>query len=56
MRKGRKRKALLVNWEGLYAFMKYKHEKICKEFDDDSQICIIKRIDGKKWECARCEL
>jgi hypothetical protein len=31
-----KRKTLLVNWEGSYAFVKYKEEKGCKEFDDGS--------------------
>jgi hypothetical protein len=36
MRKQGKSRALLVNWEGLYAFMKYKDEKGCKFFFDDS--------------------
>jgi hypothetical protein len=34
MRKLRKKGALLANWEGPYAFVKYKDEKGCKEFDD----------------------
>ncbi len=34
MRKPKKRRALLANREGSYAFMKYKDEKGCKEFDD----------------------
>ncbi len=34
MRKPRKKGALLANWEGPYAFVKYKDEKGCREFDD----------------------
>ncbi len=34
MRKLGKKRALLANWEGLYAFVKYKDEKGCKKFDD----------------------
>ncbi len=56
MKKPRKRRALLANWESLYAFVKYKDEKGCREFDDDSRVCIIKGVDGKQWECARCDL
>jgi hypothetical protein len=47
MRKLGKRRALLANREGPYAFVKYKDKKGYKEFDDDSRVCIIKRIDGK---------
>ncbi len=36
MRKPGKRRALLASWEGSYAFMKYKDEKGCREFDDGS--------------------
>jgi hypothetical protein len=56
MRKPRKRRALLGNWEGPYAFMKYNDEKGCKEFDDGNRVYIIKRIDGKQWERARRDL
>jgi len=31
--KAMKKKALLANWEGPYAFVKYKNEKGCREFD-----------------------
>jgi hypothetical protein len=34
MRKPRKKGALFGNWEGPYAFVKYKDEKGCREFDD----------------------
>jgi len=47
MRKLGKRRALLVNWKGSYAFMKYKDEKAYKKFDDGSWIYIIKGINGK---------
>jgi hypothetical protein len=50
--KGKKKKVLLANWEGLYAFVKYKDQKGCKEFDDG---CILKGIIGKQWERARCD-
>jgi hypothetical protein len=56
MKKPRKKRALLANWEGLYAFVKYKNEKGCKEFDDDCQICVLQGIDGKQWECVRHDL
>jgi hypothetical protein len=56
MRKLGKKKALLGSWEGPYAFMKYKDEKGCREFDDDSRVCILKGIDGKQWERARHDL
>jgi hypothetical protein len=56
MRKPRKRKVVFANWEGPYAFVKYKDEKGCKEFDDCSRVYIIKRIDGKQWEHSRCDL
>jgi hypothetical protein len=56
MKKPRKRRALLANWEGLYSFMKYKDKKGCKNFDDDNRVSIIKGIDGKQWECVRCDL
>jgi hypothetical protein len=56
MRKPRKRRALLANWEGLYAFVRYKDEKGSREFDDDNQICILKGIDSKQWDCARRDL
>jgi hypothetical protein len=50
MRKLGKKKTLLANWEGLYAFVKYKNEKGCREFDDGyqvCQVCILQGIDGK---------
>jgi hypothetical protein len=56
MRKPRKRRALLTNWEGPYAFMKYKDEKGCREFDDGNRVHILKGIDGKQWERARHDL
>jgi hypothetical protein len=56
MRKPGKRIILLANWEGLYAFVKYKDEKGCREFDDGSRVCILKGIDGKQWECVRRDL
>jgi hypothetical protein len=34
MKKPGKKKALLANWESPYAFVKYKDEKGCREFDD----------------------
>jgi hypothetical protein len=33
--KAKKDKTLFTNWEGLYAFVKYKDKKGYKEFDDD---------------------
>jgi hypothetical protein len=45
MRKLRKRRALVANWEGPCAFVKYKDEKGYKEFDDDSRVCILKGND-----------
>jgi hypothetical protein len=45
--KTKKKKTLLVNWEGPYAFVKYKDEKGCKEFDDGYQVYILQGIDGK---------
>ncbi len=56
MRKPRKKKTLLANWEGPYAFVKYKDEKGCREFDDGYRICILQRINGKQWERARRDL
>jgi hypothetical protein len=56
MKKPGKRRALLANWEGLYAFMEYKDEKGCREFDDNNQVCIIKGIDGMQWERAKHDL
>jgi hypothetical protein len=47
MRKLGKKRALLANWEGPYAFMKYKDKKGCREFDDGYRVCMIQRIDGK---------
>jgi hypothetical protein len=47
MKKLGKRRALFANWEGPYAFVKYKDENGCRKFDDDSRIYIIKGIDGK---------
>jgi hypothetical protein len=44
MRKLGKRRSLFANWEGPYAFVKYKDEKGCRKFDDDNQICIIKGL------------
>jgi hypothetical protein len=34
MRRPRKKRAILANWEGPCTFVKYKDEKGCKEFDD----------------------
>jgi len=56
MKKPRKRRALLTNWEGPYAFMKYKDKKGYRNFDDGNQIYIINGIDGKQWECVRHDL
>ncbi len=47
MRKPRKKKSLLANQEGPYAFVKYKDEKGCREFDDNNRVCILIGIDGK---------
>ncbi len=47
MKKPRKKKALLVNWERPYTFVKYKNEKGCREFDDGYRIYILQGIDGK---------
>jgi hypothetical protein len=38
MKMPRKRRALLANWQGPYAFMKYKDKKGCREFDDGSRV------------------
>ncbi len=56
MRKPGERRTLLANWEGSYAFMKYKDKKGCREFDDGNQVYIIKGIGGKQWERARRDL
>ncbi len=56
MKKPRKEKALLANWEGPYAFVKYKDKKGCREFDDGCRVCVLQGIDGKQWECVRCDL
>ncbi|CAM6020256.1 unnamed protein product [Sphagnum balticum] len=56
MRKPGKKRALLANWEGSYVFVKYKDKKGCREFDDGCQVCILKGIDGKQWECVRRDL
>jgi hypothetical protein len=56
MKKPRKEKALLANWEGPYAFVKYKDKKGCREFDDGCRVCVLQGIDGKQWECARRDL
>ncbi len=56
MKKLGEKRALLANWEGPYAFMKYKDEKGFRKFDDGSWICIIKYIDGKQWEHAKHDL
>jgi hypothetical protein len=56
MKKPRKRRGLLANWEGLYAFVKYKDEKGYGEFDAGNRVCILKGIDGKQWECVRRDL
>jgi hypothetical protein len=47
MRKPRKKRALLANWEGPYAFVKYKDKKGCIEFDDGYRIYVLQGIDGK---------
>ncbi len=56
MKKPRNKRALFVNWEGGYAFMKYKDEKGYREFDDGSRVCIRKGINGKQWECVKHDL
>jgi hypothetical protein len=56
MRKPGKERVLLINWEGPYTFAKYKDKKGYKEFDDGCRVCILQGIDGKQWECARCDL
>jgi len=56
MRKPRKNKALFANWEGPYAFVKYKDEKGCREFDDGCQVYILQGIDGKQWKQANHDL
>jgi hypothetical protein len=56
MRKLGKKRALLASWEGSYAFMKYRNEKGCKEFDDGNQVYIINDLNGKQWEHARHDL
>jgi hypothetical protein len=47
MRKLGKKKALLANWKGPYAFVKYKDEKGCRKFDDGCQVCVLQGINGK---------
>jgi hypothetical protein len=56
MKKPRKKRALLANWEGSYTFVKYKNEKGYKKFDDGCRVCILQGIDGKQWERARRDL
>jgi hypothetical protein len=48
--------ALLANWEGSYAFVKYKDKKGCREFDDGCRVYVLQGINGKQWECARRDL
>jgi hypothetical protein len=36
--------------------VKYKDKKGYREFDDGSQICITKGIDGNQWECVGRDL
>jgi hypothetical protein len=54
--KAKKEKTLLTNWEGSYAFVKYKDKKGYREFDDDYRVCVLQGIDGKQWECVRHDL
>jgi hypothetical protein len=56
LRKPGKKRALLANWEGLYAFVKYKDEKGYKEFDDGKRVYILEGINGKQWDHAKCDL
>jgi len=56
MGKPGKKRALLANWEGPYAFVKYKNEKGCREFDDGYQVYILQGIDGKQWKRVRHDL
>jgi hypothetical protein len=56
LRKPRKKRALLVNWECPYTFVKYKDEKGCREFDDGCRVYILQGNDGKRWERARRDL
>jgi hypothetical protein len=56
MRKPGKNRTLLTNWEGSYAFVKYKDKKGYKEFDDGCRVYTLQGIDGKQWEHARRDL
>jgi hypothetical protein len=56
MHKLGKKRNLVGNWEGPYAFVGYKDGKGYQERDEGSRICIIKDLDGKHWEWARRDL
>jgi hypothetical protein len=56
MRKTRKKRALLTNWEGPYAFVKYKDKKDYREFDDGCRVYVLQGIDGKQWEHVKRDL
>jgi hypothetical protein len=56
MKKLGKKKALTTSWEGPYQFIGHVDGKGNFDFEEGSRICIIKDVDGHKWERSRRDL
>jgi hypothetical protein len=56
MKKPGKRRALSANWEGPYHFVGHADGKGDFDFEEGSQICIVRDADGRQWERSRRDL
>jgi hypothetical protein len=52
MQKPGKKKALILNWEGPYQFVGYAYGNGHFDFEEGSEICIIKDVDEHQWEIS----
>jgi hypothetical protein len=50
MKKPGKRRALSASWEGPYHFVGHVDGKGDFDFEEGSQICIVRDADGRQWE------
>ncbi len=56
MKKLGKKQALTSNWEGQYQFVTHIDGNGNFDFEEGNKICIIKDVDGHKWEKSHKDL
>jgi hypothetical protein len=56
MKNPRKKKTLILSWEGPYQFVGHADGNGNDDFEEGNKVCIIKVANGHQWERSRMDL